>query len=100
LARYCKMSAELPEHVRESCGMALAHSENSAGFKHDLATHLQQVAELASKFAEKFGAGDLGRWVGWWHDLGKFHPDFQAYLSAPTAPHGPDHKGAGVNPAL
>ena len=76
--------------------MAFAHSENSRGFKHDLATHLQQVAELASKFAEKFGAGDLGRWVGLWHDLGKFHPDFQAYLSDAAAHHGPDHKGAGA----
>jgi CRISPR-associated endonuclease/helicase Cas3 len=76
--------------------MAFAHSENGAGLKHDLATHLQQVAELASKFAEKFGAGDLGRWVGLWHDLGKFHPDFQAYLSTTVAHHGPEHKGAGA----
>jgi CRISPR-associated endonuclease/helicase Cas3 len=76
--------------------MAFAHSENSRGFKHGLATHLQQVAELASRFAAKFGAGDPGLWVGLWHDLGKFHPDFQAYLSAIAAHHGPDHKGAGA----
>ena len=76
--------------------MAFAHSENSRGVKHDLATHLEAVAKLVSKFAGKFQAEELGRWVGLWHDLGKFHPDFQAYLSAPTAPHGPDHKGAGA----
>ena len=64
--------------------------------KHDLATHLEEVAKLASKRGGKFEAEELGHWVGLWHDLGKFHPDFQAYLSAPAAPHGPDHKGAGA----
>ena len=75
--------------------MAFAHSENARGVKHDLATHLETVANLTSKCAGKFEAQELGHWVGLWHDLGKFHPDFQAYLSAPAAPHGPDHKGAG-----
>ncbi len=76
--------------------MAFAHSENYRGVRHDLATHLQEVAKLASKCGGEFEAEELGHWVGLWHDLGKFHPDFQAYLSAPAAPHGPDHKGAGA----
>jgi len=39
-----------------------AHSENSAGIKHDLVEHLKSVAQLAGKFAEKFGAAVV---LGW-----------------------------------
>jgi CRISPR-associated endonuclease/helicase Cas3 len=76
--------------------MALAHSRNSRGEKHDLATHLIDVAKLAAEFAAKFGASDLAYWAGLWHDLGKFHPAFQAYLANPVTARGPDHKGAGA----
>lgn len=47
---------------------------------HDLVTHLDRVAGLASENASKFGAGELGRLAGLWHDLGKFNPAFQRYL--------------------
>jgi len=73
-----------------------AHSENSTGKKHDLVAHLHAVAVKAQKFAGKFGAEDLGYWAGLWHDLGKFHPDFQTYISNPTSPRGPDHSSAGA----
>ncbi len=76
--------------------MAFAHSRNKRGEKHDLATHLKEVAEVAAQFAGKFDASTLGHWAGLWHDLGKFHPDFQAYLESPEARRGPDHKGAGA----
>lgn len=75
--------------------MAFAHSKNSRGEMHDLQQHLTKVAELAETFASKFGAGQFGYWAGIWHDLGKLHPDFQAYLANPTPAKGPDHKGAG-----
>lgn len=42
-----------------------------------LEVHLREVAELASKFAAPFGAGDWGRLAGLWHDLGKYQPAFQ-----------------------
>ncbi len=73
-----------------------AHSENRLGVKHDLVTHLERVAELASQFAGKFGAADFGYWAGLWHDLGKFHPDFQAYIASPESHRGPDHSSAGA----
>lgn len=76
--------------------MAFAHSQNSRGVRHDLVTHLRDVAKLAAEFAAKFGASDLAYWAGLWHDLGKFHPTFQAYLANPVAARGPDHKGAGA----
>jgi len=73
-----------------------AHSENALGVKHDLVAHLVRVAELARGHAEKLGAPDLGYWAGLWHDLGKFHPDFQSYISHPEARRGPDHSSAGA----
>src|SRR6266508_2048014 len=73
-----------------------AHSENALGVKHDLVAHLVRVADLARGHAEKLGAPDLGYWAGLWHDLGKFHPDFQSYISHPEARRGPDHSSAGA----
>ncbi len=47
---------------------------------HDLVSHLKRTSELAHKNASKFGAGELGRLAGLWHDVGKFNPAFQRYL--------------------
>lgn len=47
---------------------------------HDLPEHLERVAALSQENASKFGAGELGRLAGLWHDIGKFNPDFQKYL--------------------
>ena len=47
-----------------------------------LRAHLENVAKLAGERADKFGAGEWGRILGRWHDLGKYDPDFQAYLVA------------------
>lgn len=78
---------------------AIAHSRNAQGARHDLVQHLTEVAESAGEFGAKFGAGELARVAGLWHDLGKFHPDFQEYLYRceieETHEHGPDHKAAG-----
>jgi CRISPR-associated endonuclease/helicase Cas3 len=73
-----------------------AHSANGNGNWHDLSTHLQTVAQMACTFAKRFNAGQLGYWAGLWHDLGKFHPDFQAYLKNPQAARGPDHSSTGM----
>ncbi len=80
--------------------MAYAHSPNPEGDWHDLVAHLRGTSELASTFAAAFGAAEAARIVGLWHDLGKFHPNFQQYLRDSTADpsrrgHGPDHKAAG-----
>ena len=63
--------------------------------------HLLLVATLAEGFAAGFGAGHAAYWLGWWHDIGKAHPDFQTYLTQcvdDPDPHrrGPDHKAAGA----
>ena len=81
--------------------MAFAHSRNQQGRRHDLAGHLWAVAELASQFAANLGAPEAARWLGRWHDLGKYHPAFQSYLAAcerePERRHRTvDHKAAGT----
>jgi CRISPR-associated endonuclease/helicase Cas3 len=82
--------------------MAIAHSANHEGNRHDLVQHLRSVAETASRFADPLDAAALAYYAGLWHDLGKYHPDFQAYLARceekPQARgHGPDHKAAGAH---
>jgi len=54
--------------------MAFAHSANDLGIRHDLVSHLKDVARLARDFAAKFGAANLAYWAGLWHDLGKLDP--------------------------
>lgn len=47
---------------------------------HDLMEHLREVADLAARFAAPFGGESAASLVGWWHDAGKLHPDWQAGL--------------------
>ncbi len=79
--------------------MAYAHSQNSQGQRQLLTAHLRATSELAAKFAAPLGASEAALYLGLWHDLGKFHPDFQRYLLAVEAgkpPPSPDHKAAGA----
>lgn len=82
--------------------MPYAHSRNASGEYHDLVDHLRGVAVLAEEFATPLDAGHLARFLGLWHDIGKFHPDWQRYLQDCEADtrhrgHGPDHKAAGAH---
>ncbi len=61
----------------------LAHvlqNEDGTWRVQSLEEHLQAVARLAGEFADKFGSRDWGEVLGYWHDLGKFHPAWQTYL--------------------
>jgi CRISPR-associated endonuclease/helicase Cas3 len=85
----------------------IAHTRNQQGKYHDLIEHLRSVAALAAEYAEALGPGasDLARYVGLWHDIGKFNPQFQEYLLRSEADPslrgtGPDHKAAGAEIAL
>lgn len=73
---------------------AYAHSANDAGAWHGLAEHLHAVAERSAQFADVFGARELGYWLGLWHDLGKFSPEFQRYLRGHAG--SVDHKRVGA----
>ena len=64
-------------------------------------THLRAVADTARGFGAAFKGSDPAYYAGLWHDLGKFNPAFQTYLSRCEADSGargsgPDHKGAGA----
>lgn len=59
-----------------------AHTPDDNGTWHLLADHLAGTAERAARFAEAFGAEDLGRTAGWLHDAGKCSETFSAYLAA------------------
>ena len=77
------------------------HSMNDAGQRQGLLDHINAVTELAAGFAAAFGAEELARYAGLWHDIGKFNPAFQEYLLAcernpEVHGHGPDHKAAGT----
>ncbi len=75
-----------------------AHSANSAGEWHGLTEHLQAVAKQSAEFAGVFCAREHGYWLGLWHDLGKFSPEFQRYLRGRGG--SVDHKRAGARLAL
>lgn len=73
----------------------IAHSENRQGYTQPLIVHLQNVSTAAARLGAKFDAESLGRILGLCHDLGKFHPDFQNYITG-SQPKGIDHKMAGA----
>lgn len=82
-----------------------AHTPNDAGDWHELARHLQDVAELAAEHASAFGSEEAAWWLGILHDAGKASEDFQRYLrlchEQPNRKHDTvDHKGAGFLRAL
>ena len=82
-----------------------AHSCNFNGDRHDLVAHLRAVADMARDFGTPFDGRALAYYAGLWHDLGKFHSDFQDYLRRCEADpdareRGPEHKGAGAVLAL
>ena len=61
----------------------VAHTPRPGTDEWDLLNqHLIRVSNLAGHFANEFGARDLGRLLGLWHDLGKHNPAWQDYLWA------------------
>ena len=59
-----------------------------------LAEHLANVSREAAARAELFGAGRTAALAGLFHDLGKYAPAFQAYISGTGE--SPDHATAGA----
>ena len=76
----------------------VAHSApEGGGEEQPLEDHLRGVAEKAADFAEAFESEAFAEWLGWWHDAGKVHPDFQEYIAAPEEQaRGPDHSSIGM----
>lgn len=60
------------------------NTDDSWGEPHLLNEHLVSTAKLAGIFAADFNNSDWAELVGYLHDLGKYHPDWQKYLRRAT----------------
>ncbi|MHB0877704.1 MAG: CRISPR-associated endonuclease Cas3'' [Anaerolineae bacterium] len=86
-------------NYRPGESVCYAHSANEAGQRQSLEGHLRAVAEEAAAFAGPLGLAEVGYYLGLWHDVGKYDPEFQQYLldaEAGLKRRGPDHKAAGA----
>ncbi|MGN6470268.1 MAG: CRISPR-associated endonuclease Cas3'', partial [Rhizobiaceae bacterium] len=63
-----------------------------------LSAHLLGVAEQAGRFGAIFGAEKPAQLAGLLHDLGKYSPDFQAYINGAKLK--VDHSTAGAATVL
>lgn len=86
----------------------VAHLGGVNGDVHGLHEHLKKVADGAAVFAGDWGR-DWAYLAGLWHDIGKYNPEFQAYIRRVATPDahledpddpkpllGPDHSTAGA----
>lgn len=60
--------------------MFKAHSKNIDGNEHPLKTHLQSTAKIAESLARNDEERIFTKYVGLFHDAGKYQKDFQEYL--------------------
>lgn len=62
----------------------LAHLKNNLGDYHYLDDHLRCVGDLAEQYICEANAelGELARWAGLLHDLGKYRDEFLAYIES------------------
>ena len=86
----------------------IAHvRETPRGFvTHGLREHLAGTARRAAAFGKAFGGEQWASVAGWWHDLGKYRPEFQHYIRTASgfdpeaylegAPGRVDHSTAGA----
>lgn len=71
------MKKEFIAHIKKN-------NDDSWAEPHLLNNHLNEVAKNAGEFAECFNNKDWGELIGCWHDLGKYHPVWQAYIRRET----------------
>lgn len=76
----------------------LAHRSEDGQREQTLYEHLSKTAAYTEEFAAKFEAGDMGRFCGLAHDIGKYSQEFQRRIRGdPTRV---DHSTAGASVAL
>lgn len=72
-----KGSREEGAHFPDAAPEYVAHISEDGERVESVENHLRQVAQLASTFAEDFGAASWAYAAGIAHDIGKFSPAFQ-----------------------
>lgn len=68
----------------------IAHKRRHDGLNQTVATHLFEVGDLASRFAQKIDMENAGRLLGLLHDFGKYSQQFQIYIKSATGEINPD----------
>ncbi|MFA5518103.1 MAG: CRISPR-associated helicase Cas3' [Spirochaetota bacterium] len=58
--------------------------DNGNWVTHSLKQHLSKTSKLSGEFAKIFGSKDWAELAGYWHDLGKFLPEWQKYIRKTT----------------
>lgn len=81
--------------IRPAC---VAHISDDGERSESVQTHLMDVAEMAARFAKKFGFEDWGYAAGILHDIGKYSAEFQHRIldDGPRV----DHSTAGASVAV
>lgn len=77
--------------------MFIAHKMEESSRTHLLIDHLEETAEMARSFADKFGAGEYAYIAGMLHDLGKYSLQFQDRINGSKKL--VDHSTAGAQEA-
>lgn len=75
----------------------IAHIDETGNIQ-TVKEHCEQVAALASQFADSFGAEEDAYFAGLLHDIGKFSKDFQTHILNSDSKH-VDHSTAGAKEA-
>jgi len=78
----------------------IAHVRTTDNAVQSLSAHLNNVADLTSKFASKFGASNIGYLTGLWHDLGKYQRAFQQRIRILTGYDVEDGEPSGSAPRV
>ncbi len=73
---------------------------NAFGDEQSIKEHLNGTAERAGVFADEFGCGEIGKFCGLLHDIGKYSAQFQERIRDPEHVKKVDHSTAGAVEAL
>lgn len=73
---------------------------NTFGDEQSIQEHLNGTAERAGAFAEEFGCGEIGKFCGMLHDIGKYSEQFQERIRDPEHVKKVDHSTAGAVEAM